>query len=124
MHNHAFLDAIALLTIFCFVLSVDHSRRIYFCYHCCSLYFSFFTTSYTPLSTSLTTAFTHSHGPTELGVVLPSLQEVMASENNSTFSACMPKSKSAPASAPTASGFKDIVGTATDMEGGLFGRGN
>jgi hypothetical protein len=56
--------------------------------------------------------------------VLPSLQEVMASENNSIFSACMPKSKPAPASAPTASGSKDSLSTVTDMEGGLLGTGN
>jgi hypothetical protein len=29
----------------CLVLSVDHWLRIYFCYHCCSCYFLFFTAS-------------------------------------------------------------------------------
>ena len=123
----------ALLTIFCLVLSrlvlsVNHSLRVYFCYHCCSFYFILFIASYTSTSSSLTSSSPLYHGPTELGVVLPSLQEVMASESNSTFSACMPKSKPvpapSPASAPTASGFKDSVGTVTDMEGGLFGTGN
>ena len=139
MHNSAFLDALerCLLSLSCLVLSYRFVRRplaqnLLLLPLLLLLLLVFHNILYTTLHLTHLSPPPYSHGPTELGVVLPSLQEVMASESNSTFSACMPKSKSAPtpASAPTsprapvASGSKDSVGTVMDMEGGLFGTGD
>jgi hypothetical protein len=134
LHDHYFLDALercllsfvlSCLVLSCLVLSITITfSTSATATSSCSQHLVHLSPPHSPLPSLLTSSSPLYHGPTELGVVLPSLQEVMASESNSTFSACMPKSKPAPASAPTASGFKDSVGTVTDMEGGLFGRGN
>ena len=65
---------------------------------------------------------------TELGVVLPTLKQVMTSEHSGTFSACMPKSNSKskpkPAHSPAAHASKDTDLTSADMEAGMFSIGD
>ena len=65
---------------------------------------------------------------TELGVVLPTLKQVMTSEHSGTFSACMPnsnsKSKSKPTQSPAAHASNDTDLTSADMEAGMFSIGD